>query len=95
MHIFEVLRKPVITEKSTILQESGKYVFEIATKSNKAQVREAVERAFEVKVLAVNVVNTPGEVRRVGGGRPFRSPTVKKAIVTLRTGDSIQLFEGA
>ena len=95
MRVYEVLRKPVITEKSTILQERGKYVFKIALRANKPQVREAVERAFEVKVKAVNIVNIPGEVRRLGAGRPFKSSTVKKAIVTLRPGNSIQIFEGA
>ena len=57
MRVYEVLRKPVITEKSTILQERGKYVFKIALRANKPQVREAVERAFEVKVQSVNIVN--------------------------------------
>ena len=94
MHPFEVLRRPVITEKTTLLQESGKYVFEIAAKANKLQVKEAVEKTFEVKVLAVNIIRTPGERKRIGmnwrdiGG-------MKKAVVTLGGGETIQLFEGA
>ena len=95
MHVLSVLRRPVVTEKSTLLQERGKYVFEVAPQANKAQVKEAVERAFGVKVTAVNIANTKGEVRRMGGARIIRTPTVKKAVVTLRPGDTIQIFEGA
>lgn len=93
MHIYEVLRRPVVTEKSTLLQGQNKYVFEVATAANKAQIQEAVEKAFNVKVLAVNVSNVHGKVRRIG--RTFgRTPDWKKAIVTLRAGDKIEVFEG-
>ncbi len=95
MHIFAVLRRPIVTEKSTLLQERSKYVFEIAPKANKAQVKEAVERAFDVKVLAVNITMNRGEMRRVGNVHRIKTPDLKKAVVTLRTGDTIQIFEGA
>ena len=95
MNPFDVLRRPVITEKSTLLQERSKYVFEILPKATKAQVREAVERAFEVNVTKVNIIKIPGEQRRLGAGRKFRTANVKKAVVTLRQGDTIQIFEGA
>ncbi len=95
MHVYQVLKRPVITEKSTLLQEQNKYVFEVLPKANKSQVREAVERAYEVSVTNVNMVRKPGENRRLRNGRWLRSSAVKKAVVTVAPGDTIQLFEGA
>lgn len=95
MHVFQVLKRPVITEKSTMLQEQNKYVFEILPKANKSQVREAIERAYGVTVKNVNILSNAGENRRLRNGRWLRTPAIKKAIVTLGTGDTIQLFEGA
>jgi len=93
MHLYEVLRRPVITEKNTELQAQGKYAFEVARESNKPQIKQAVEKAFKVKVTAVNVVAVHGKVRRVGR-RQVLTPAWKKAIVTLAPGDKIELFEG-
>ena len=93
MHLYEVLRKPLITEKSTELQSLNKYVFEIAEKANKPQIKQAVEKAFNVKVTGVNVITMPGKSRRMGR-RLYQSPSWKKAIVTLRAGDKIEFFEG-
>ena len=93
MHPYEVLRRPLITEKNTSLQALGKYAFEVDREANKQQVREAVERAFKVKVMAVNVVSVPGRERRVGRYKVL-TRSWKKAIVTLQPGDSIQFFEG-
>ena len=95
MHVLSVLKRPVITEKSTLLQEQGKYVFEVLPQANKPQIREAVERAFEVTVSSVNIVKIPGERRRLRNGRWLVSKPTKKAVVTLAAGDTIQLFEGA
>ncbi len=95
MHIFQVLKRPLITEKSTLLQEQNKYVFEVMPSANKVQVREAVQLAYEVKVTNVNMVHTAGENRRLRNGRWLRTPATKKAIVTVALGDTIQLFEGA
>ena len=95
MHLFGILRRPVVTEKSTLLQARNKYVFEVVRGANKAQIREAVERAFDVKVTAVNITMTRGEVRRMGPTRHVKTSDVKKAVVTLREGDTIQIFEGA
>ncbi len=95
MHIFQVLKRPLITEKSTLLQEQNKYVFEVMPSANKVQVREAVQRAYDVKVTNVNMVHTSGENRRLRNGRWLRTPATKKAIVTVASGDTIQLFEGA
>jgi large subunit ribosomal protein L23 len=93
MHLYEVLRRPLVTEKSTTLQESGKYAFEVDRSANKKQIKESVEKAFKVKVTAVNVINITGVSKRVGR-KMTTSPSWKKAIVTLKTGDKIQLFEG-
>jgi large subunit ribosomal protein L23 len=95
MHVFQVLKRPVITEKSTLLQEQNKYVFEILPKANKSQVREAVERAFKVSVLNVNIIPIHKERKRRGSGRWHFDKTSKKAVVTVAPGDTIQLFEGA
>lgn len=93
MNIYEVIRRPVVTEKSTRLSERNKYVFEVDKNANKDQVRLAVEKAFKVGVVEVNVVTVPGETKRMGR-RQVTAPAWKKAIVTLREGDKIQFFEG-
>ncbi len=93
MHLYGVLRRPLITEKNTMLQAQGKYTFEIAREANKPQIKQAVEKAFKVKVLAVNVMTVPGKTRRVGR-RQVLTQSWKKAIVTLKPGDKIEFFEG-
>ena len=93
MHLYAVLRRPLITEKNTMLQAQGKYAFEIASEANKPQVKQAVEKAFKVKVLSVNVMTVPPKTRRVGR-RQVLTQSWKKAIVTLKPGDKIELFEG-
>ena len=93
MHIFEVLRRPVVTEKSTRLQGESKYIFEVAKVANKPMIKEAVVKAFNVKVLAVNTVTMRGKTKRLGP-RWVQRPDCKKAIVTLRPGDRIEFFEG-
>ncbi len=93
MHLYEVLRRPLITEKNTTLQTQNKYVFEVMDKANKPLIKQAVEKAFKVKVSAVNVVKVPGKMRRVGR-RIVLTPSWKKAIVTLKPGEKIEFFEG-
>jgi large subunit ribosomal protein L23 len=93
MHPYEVLRRPLITEKNTELQIQGKYAFEVAKEANKPQIKQAVEKAFDVTVTTVNVMNIHGEVRRAGR-RQVLTRSWKKAIVTLQPGDKIELFEG-
>ena len=93
MHLYEVLRRPVITEKSTELQTQNKYAFEIAEEANKPMVKQAIEKAFRVRVTGVNVVTVPGKTRRVGR-RQVLTRSWKKAIVTLQAGDKIEFFEG-
>jgi len=93
MHLYEVLRRPLITEKATTLKDQNKYVFEVANEASKAQIKEAVEKAFKVKVREVNVITVPGKTRRFGRRQVTGSPW-KKAIVTLVPGDKITFFEG-
>ena len=93
LHIHEVLRRPLITEKATSLKEKDKYAFEVGSKATGSQIKEAVEKAFKVKVSAVNVVMVRGKERRIGRNQVL-TRSWKKAIVTLKPGDSIQFFEG-
>jgi large subunit ribosomal protein L23 len=93
MHLYEVLRRPLITEKSTALQAQNKYAFEIADGANKPMIKEAVQKAFKVTVTGVNVVTMQGKTRKVGR-REIKTSPWKKAIVTLKPGDKIEFFEG-
>ena len=94
MKLMEVLRRPVITEKSSLLQERGRYAFEVAPGANKFQVREAVERAFNVHVQGVNIIRVHGKQKRFRK-RIAARPSWKKAVVTLKPGERIEIFEGA
>ncbi|MBM3132552.1 MAG: 50S ribosomal protein L23 [Chloroflexi bacterium] len=93
MHIYEVLRRPVVTEKGTDLIGQNKYVFEADAKANKVQIKAAVEKAFGVTVVSVNVMNVSPKARGFGRMKGYRSEW-KKAIVTLKEGDKIEIFEG-
>jgi large subunit ribosomal protein L23 len=85
----EVLVRPIITEKNTMLSEQGKYAFEVLPNVNKIEIKRAVEEVFKVKVAAVNVIRVPGMGRTSGMTRSW-----KKAVVTLRPGERIELFQG-
>jgi large subunit ribosomal protein L23 len=93
LHPYAVLLKPLITEKGTLLAEAGKYAFQVAPSANKLQIKDAVERAFDVHVVKVNVMNMPGKLRRVGRSTGMTSEW-KKAIVTLAEGERIEFFQG-
>ena len=93
MDIHHVLLKPAITEKSTLLQESGKYTFHVSLKANKIEVKQAVETRFDVTVLDVNITKLHGKLKRYGP-RPKKRPDIKKAVVTLKSGNKINLIEG-
>jgi large subunit ribosomal protein L23 len=93
VHLYEVLRRPLITEKMTLLQGANKYAFKVASKATKHQVKMAVETAFKVNVINVNMMNVPGKQRRVGR-RMVMTPSWKKAVVTLMPGQKIEFFEG-
>jgi len=88
-----VLIRPVVTEKSTRLQEENKFTFEVLLEANRGQVKQAVEKLFDVKVLKVNMVRTPGKRKRFRQ-RLVQERAHKKAIVTLKPGDKLALFEG-
>ena len=94
MQVLQILVRPVVTEKSTLLQEKGKYVFEVVPSANKVMVRRAVEQAYNVKVLKVNIVKDRGKLKQYGPRRVI-TRDIKKAVVTLKSGDKIQIFEGA
>jgi large subunit ribosomal protein L23 len=91
--ILEVIRRPIVTEKSTILAGANKYVFEVAPWANKIQIKQAVETAFNVNVVSVRTMNMRGKLRRVGRSRGM-TPAWKKAIVEVRPGQKIEIFEG-
>lgn len=93
MHIYEVLRRPIVTEKSMSMRDDGKYTFEVALKANKRQIRNAVEHIFDVEVTDVKTIKVKGKNRR-WGRTPYHTSDWKKAIVTLAEGDSITFFEG-
>jgi large subunit ribosomal protein L23 len=95
--IYDILRKPIITEKSSYQSsELNQYVFEVHRKATKAQIKEAVETLFDVTVLRVNVIIVPAKRSRRARSRRVlvRRPGFKKAIITLAEGDSIDVFEG-
>ena len=94
LHPYAILLSPVITEKSTVLAGQDKYVFQVDARANKVMIREAVEKAYDVKVLSVNTVKTHGKTKRYGP-RWTKRPDTKKAIVSLKQGERIQIFEGA
>ena len=94
MDLYEVLRRPLVTEKSTALQVENKYAFEVDKGATKPQIKQAVQKAFKVSVIGVNVDTIPGKTRRLGR-RLLPARPWKKAIVTLKPGDTIQFFEGA
>jgi large subunit ribosomal protein L23 len=95
--IQDVIVRPLITERSTLLKEKGKYSFEVHPNANKREIKDAVEAIFKkekVEVLKVNTANVPAKIRRFGRNvsKSFRW---KKAIVTLKPGQKIEFFEGA
>jgi len=95
--IYDVLIRPLVTEKSSY--QSGKlnqYSFVVADKATKTMVKDAVETLFDVNVVRVNIVNAPAKRGRRARSRRLlvRRPSFKKAIVTLATGESLEIFEG-
>jgi large subunit ribosomal protein L23 len=90
---YDVIVKPVITEKATLASEAGAVVFQVAKDASKPQIKEAVENLFGVKVKAVNTVVTKGKAKRFRG-RPGVRSDVKKAYVTLEEGNTIDVSTG-
>lgn len=79
MNLYQVVKKPIVTEKSTMQASQGKYVFEVDKRASKKDIKQAVEKLFSVTVLGVTTANVRGDW--------------KKAVVTLKEGDKIELFE--
>ncbi len=95
MHTYEILRRPITTEKAYIQASYyNQYTFEVDRRANKLQIKEAVEKAFDVKVVSVNIINVPAKKGRYGRRIVTTAPAWKKAIVTLAEDDRIDLFEG-
>ncbi|NJO67738.1 MAG: 50S ribosomal protein L23 [Rhodospirillales bacterium] len=90
---YEVVRRPVITEKATMVTEFNQVTFMVATDASKPEIKAAVEKLFKVKVMAVNTLRQKGKVKRFRGRLGQRSET-KKAIVTLAEGQSIDVTTG-
>ena len=94
MNMHDLLLKPVITEKTTMMMSDGKYTFKVPLRANKVEIRKAVEAVFGVKVKSVATLRTMGKLKRMGKYIGKR-PDYKKAIVTLQEGETIEFFEGA
>lgn len=95
MKEYDIVVRPIITEKSSLLKDMGnQYVFEVQRDANKIEIKKAVEKLFKVKVVSVHVSNIEGKKKRVGRFTGKR-PDWKKAIVKLNPKDKITIFEGA
>lgn len=91
---YQIIEKPLVTEKSTeMLHEKNRVTFRVRKDANKAQIKRAVEKIFKVKVLGVNIVNVKGKHKRFGREIGLTKDW-KKAILQLKEGDKIELFEG-
>ncbi len=102
MHLYEVLKRPLVTEKTTYLRDLNQYAFEVDRRANKNLVKQAVEEIFKVDVVSVRVINQPAKRRRYLRSRQIgkkakqavRHPGWKKAIVKVAANQRIELFEG-
>jgi large subunit ribosomal protein L23 len=91
---YEVVQRPLLTEKGTRLkEEANQYLFRVAKTATKVEIKQAVEQLFKVKVLEVRTLRVQGKVKRLGRFQG-RRPDWKKALVTLKAGQSIELYEG-
>ncbi len=94
MNIYEIIVRPLETEKAYFQRELGQYVFMVKRTANKTQIKEAVEQIYDVEVTSVNVMNMPSKVNHMRGRkRTVRRATWKKAIVTLAPGKRIEALE--
>jgi large subunit ribosomal protein L23 len=95
MHVYDILKRPVVTEKSNAQAGAeNQYTFEVDKRANKMQVKDAVETAFNVTVLDVNIINIQPKYGRTGRATVIKKAGMKKAVVTLAPGNTIQFFEG-
>lgn len=91
---YQIIERPLLTEKAMDLSGAGKYTFRVSKESNKIEIAYAVQRIFNVHVVKVNTLNVKGKKKRVGRYPEGKTKDWKKAIVTLAEGQSITLFEG-
>lgn len=90
-NLVDLVRRPIITEKATLLLENNQYTFEVSPKATKSQIKAAIESLFEVKVIGISTINPPRKQRRVGKFMGYR-PIYKRAVITLADGNAIALF---
>jgi large subunit ribosomal protein L23 len=91
MDKYQIIKCPIVTEKTTKLAEKNKYTFQVDKNANKIEIKQAVEALFNVKVVSVNVINEVAKAKRVGQHSGFK-PAVSKAIVTLAEGSKIDVY---
>lgn len=91
---FQIIERPILSEKSMDMSHGGKYTFRVSKDANKIEIADAVTRIFKVNVAKVNTMTVRGKKRRVGRYPEGRTTDWKKAIVTLEPGQSITMFEG-
>ena len=95
LSLFDVLRRPLVTEKSSFQNEKlGQYVFEVAPDATKTQIKEAVQSLFDVNVIQVNTLVMPAKRARKQRRMVTRTSEYKKAVVKLADGETIEMFEG-
>jgi large subunit ribosomal protein L23 len=90
-HLADLVRRPLVTEKATMLLENNQYTFEVDPRATKTQIKAAIQELFSVTVTGISTQNPPRKKRRVGKFAGHR-PLYKRAIVTLSEGDTINLF---
>ena len=90
---FDIILSPAVTEKATILSEFNKIVFKVNKAANKKFIKKSIEKIFKVNVIKINTVNLKGKTKIIKGKKTFKSGT-KKAIITLKKGQSIDLSTG-
>ena len=93
IHLYDKILSPLLTEKSTNLSEQNKIIFKVHLKSNKKNLKKNIEKIFKVNVIKINTINTKGKTKLVKG-KKSKKPGYKKAIVTLKKGQSIDLATG-
>jgi len=92
---YSIVKRPLITEKGMSIAAMGKYAFEVDINSNKIEIADAVHKIFSVDVVKVNTLRVKGKSKRLGRYPEGKTPDWKKAYVTLKTGQRIDIFEGA
>lgn len=92
--LYDVIERPVVTEKTTVMSEQNKIVFKVNANADKAQIKAAVEQIFGVKVVKVNTINIEGKTKRFRG-KPGKRSDLRKAVVTLAAGESVDIAAGA